>query len=60
VCLLIAVHDYALVERIGALRPLTIAFPAVYFVIAVRYWFYGPALVTVGAFACFTAAALAG
>jgi hypothetical protein len=60
VCLLIAVHDYTLVERIGALQPLTIAFPAVYFVIAIRYWFYGPALVTVGACACFTAAALAG
>jgi hypothetical protein len=60
VCLLIAVHDYALVEQIGALQPLTIAFPAVYFVIALRYWFYAVGLVTVGAFACFTLAALAG
>jgi hypothetical protein len=60
VCLLIAVHDYTLVDRIGALQPLTIAFPAVYFVIAVRCWFYVPAAVTIGALGCFTVAALAG
>jgi hypothetical protein len=59
VCLLIALHDYTLVERIGGLQALTIAFPAVYFVIAVRYWFYAVALVTVSVFACFTLAALA-
>jgi hypothetical protein len=60
VCLLIAVHDYTLVERIDGLQPLTIAFSAVYCAIAFRYWFYVPAAVTVGALACFTVAALAG
>jgi hypothetical protein len=34
VCPPIAVHDYTLVDRIGALQPLTISFPAVYFVVA--------------------------
>jgi hypothetical protein len=58
-CLLIAVHDYTLVERIDGFQSLTIAFPAVYFVIALRYWFYAVGLVTVGVFACFTLAALA-
>jgi hypothetical protein len=60
VCLLIALHDYTLVEDIGGLQALTIAFPAVYFVIAVRYWFYAIGFVTAGIFACFTLAALAG
>ena len=57
-CLLIATHDFALVEEIGALRPLTIAFSAVYFVIALRFWFYGPLLLTVIATTCFTIAAV--
>lgn len=60
VCLLIAVHDYTLVDRIGALQPLTIAVSAAYFAIALRYWFYVPGLVAGGALACFTVAALAG
>jgi hypothetical protein len=60
VCLMIARHDYTLVERIDGLQALTIAFPAVYCVIAVRYWFYAIAFITVSIFACFTLAALAG
>jgi hypothetical protein len=36
-CLLIATQDFELVKRIDALRPLTIAFPAAYFVISLRY-----------------------
>jgi hypothetical protein len=60
VCLLIALHDYTLVERIGGLQALTIAFPAVYCVIAVRYWFYAVGFVTFSILACFTVAALAG
>ncbi|HYV14556.1 MAG TPA: hypothetical protein VE972_00875 [Conexibacter sp.] len=57
-CLLIATQDFELVKRIDALRPLTIAFPAAYFVISLRYWFYGPVLVTATATACFTVAAV--
>ena len=57
-CLLIAVHDFALVTIVGALRPLTIAVSGAYFALALRFWFYVPALVTGGACACFTIAAL--
>jgi hypothetical protein len=55
-CLLIATHDFGLVERIDAIRPLTIAFPAVYLAVSLRFWFYGPALITGTATACFAVA----
>jgi len=57
-CLLIAAHDFALVTSIGALRPLTIAFSAAYLALALRFWFWGPMLVTGIATACFTIAAV--
>ena len=55
-CLLIAAHDFALVEDIAAIRPLTIAFGAVYVVLSLRFWFYGPLLITSTSTACFTIA----
>lgn len=55
-CLLIAAHDFTLVEDIGAIRPLTIAFSAAYLALSLRFWFYGPALLTGSATACFTVA----
>jgi hypothetical protein len=55
-CLLIATHDFTLVERIDAIRPLTIAFSAAYLALSVRFWFYGPAIITGTATACFTVA----
>jgi hypothetical protein len=55
-CLLIATHDFELVERIGALRPLTIAFSAAYLALSLRFWFYGPAIITGTSTACFTVA----
>ncbi|HEX5927565.1 MAG TPA: hypothetical protein VFY45_27355 [Baekduia sp.] len=57
-CLLIASHDFALVESIGAIRPLTIAVSAAYFVVSLRFWFYVPAIITGGATICFTVAAV--
>lgn len=57
-CLLIALHDFRLVTEIGAIRPLTIAFSAVYLALSLRFWFYGPAIVTGIATACFTVAAV--
>jgi hypothetical protein len=57
-CLLIAAHDFALVEDIAAIRPLTIAFGAVYVVLSLRFWFYGPLLITSTSTACFTIAAV--
>jgi hypothetical protein len=59
--LLIGIHDFDLVGRIGGLRALTIAFPATYLAISLVFWFYVPALVTAAATACFVvSAALAG
>jgi hypothetical protein len=55
-CLLIAAHDFALVEDIAAIRPLTIAFGAIYVVLSLRFWFYGPLLITSTSTACFTIA----
>ena len=57
-CLLIAVEDASLVERVGGLQVLTIAFPAMLLVLSVRFWFWGPVLITSTSTACFTAAAL--
>lgn len=56
-CLLIATHDFSLVERIDAIRPLTIAFSASYLALSLRFWFYGPAIVTATATVCFILAA---
>jgi hypothetical protein len=55
-CLLIATHDFKLIERIDGIRPLTIAFPAAYLALSLRFWFYLPALVTAVGTACFTIA----
>jgi hypothetical protein len=55
-CLLIATHDFTLVERIDAIRPLTIAFSAAYLALSLRFFFYVPAIITGTATACFTVA----
>ncbi|MGI8723112.1 MAG: LIC_13387 family protein [Geodermatophilaceae bacterium] len=55
-CLLIATHDFKLVEEIAAIRPLTIAVSAAYIVLSLRFWYYGPAIITGTATACFTIA----
>ena len=57
-CLLIAVHDAALVEQVDGLQPLTIAFSAALLVLSVRFWFWGPLLITGTSTTCFAAAAL--
>lgn len=57
-CLLIAVHDFNLVKSIGAIRPLTIAFSAIYLVVALRFWFYGAVLICATSTLCFTVAAV--
>jgi hypothetical protein len=55
-CLLIATHDFTLVESIDAIRPLTITFSAAYLALSLRFWFYGPVIITGTATACFTVA----
>jgi hypothetical protein len=57
-CLLIAIYDFELVERIDGLQPLTVAFPAAYLLLSLRFWFYAPALITGIATACFAVAAV--
>ena len=58
-CLLIAVDDFTVVERIGAIEPLAIAFSAALAAICARYFFYGPLLITSLSTACFVLAAVA-
>jgi hypothetical protein len=55
-CLLIATYDFKLVEQIDAIRPLTIAVSATYLAVSLRFWFYGPAIITGTSTACFTIA----
>jgi hypothetical protein len=57
-CLLIGANDFELVERVDAIRALTIAVPVIYVVVALRFWFYGPLIITAASTACFTIAAL--
>jgi hypothetical protein len=57
-CLVIATYDFELVELIDAIRPLTIAISAAYFAISLRFFFYGPVIITGTATACFTIAAV--
>jgi hypothetical protein len=56
--MLIATHDFTLVERIDAIRPLTIAVSAAYLALSLRFWFYVPALIAGIATGCFTVAAV--
>jgi hypothetical protein len=58
ICLLIAVHEYSLVEQVAALRALTIAIPVAYLAISLTFWFYVPTLVVASATACFAVAAV--
>lgn len=55
-CLLVAIHDFTLVESIAAIRPVTIGFSALFLAVALRFFFYGPVLITGAATACFTVA----
>ena len=55
-CLLIATHDFSLVERIDAIRPLAIAFSGALLAVSLRFFFYGPVIITGIATACFTVA----
>ena len=55
-CLLIGAQDFSVVERIDAIRPLTVAFTATYLVLSLRFWFYGPAILCGTALVCFTVA----
>lgn len=55
-CLLIVTHDFALVERIDAFRPFLIVVAAAYLAVCLRFFFYGPAMVTGSATACFVVA----
>lgn len=55
-CLAIATYDFGLVASIDAIRPIAIAVSAVYLAISLRFFFYGPIIITATATACFTIA----
>jgi hypothetical protein len=55
---LIAVHDFSLLVAFQSLMLLGILVSFVYFLLALRYWFYGPAIGTGIGFACFAVAYL--
>jgi hypothetical protein len=55
-CLLIATQDFGLVERIDAIRPLTIAFSGALLAVSLRFFFYGPVIITATSTACFIVA----
>ena|SRR3989442_11844737 len=57
-CLLIATYDFELVERIDAIRPLAIAFSGALLAVSLRFFFYGPVIITATSTACFTLAAV--
>jgi hypothetical protein len=44
--------------NISHVRPLAIAFSAVFLVLSLRFWFWGPVLITGAATTCFTVAAV--
>jgi hypothetical protein len=56
--LLIAAYNFKLVDRIDAIRPLTIAVSSAYLAISLRYWFYGVVIITGTATACFIVSAV--
>ena len=55
-CLVIATYDFGLVTSIDAIRPLAIAVSAAYLAISLRFFFYGPVIITATATACFVIA----
>jgi hypothetical protein len=57
-CLLIAVHDFELVEKIDSIRPLTVAVSAAYLVLSLRFWFYVPTITVGAGTACFAVASV--
>lgn len=54
--MLIAIQNFELVEQIDAIQPLSIVIPAIYLVVALRFWFYGPVIITATSTACFIVA----
>jgi hypothetical protein len=55
-CLVIASYDFGLVTSIDVIRPLTIVVAAAYLAVSLRFFFYGPAVITGAAMACFAIA----
>jgi hypothetical protein len=53
---LIAIDEFTVLNEITPLLPLGVFVSFAYFLLALRYWFYGPAIGTGIGFACFAAA----
>jgi hypothetical protein len=54
--LILALHNYRLVQQISAIHPLAIAASAAYFLVSLRYWFYAPTAWCGRGLGCFIAA----
>lgn len=54
VLLLIAAQDFDLVLTLRFLMPLAVSMSVVYTLLAIRFWFYAPAVASALAMACFT------
>lgn len=52
-CLLISVHDFETVKTLKPFLPFTIFRSLSYFLLAIRFWFYAPAIATGFSTACF-------
>lgn len=59
VLLVLALDDYDLVRRLDLIQALSIVVPTTYFAVALRFWFWLPALGTGFTAACFAVAPLA-
>ena len=57
-CLVTAAHDFDLVDRIGAFRPVTVAVSFAYLAVCLRFFYYAPKILITVATACFAASAL--
>lgn len=58
--MLVALEDPALLERADWLALLMLAVSATYFLVALRFWFWAPVLITATSTVCFAVAALLG
>jgi hypothetical protein len=56
--LLVALQDYALIDGVDAIRPVSIGFAAILLGTALRFWFWGPVLIAGSSFAFFVVSAV--
>lgn len=58
ICLFISIHDFTLVTALKPFLPFTVFMSLSYFLLAIRFWFYVPAIATGLGTGCFVLAYL--